>query len=445
MRFLSSLLCILLFSVSVFSNNPKYCESQDYFTVAASITWPQTPLQYLNQVPDETGALKDYFIYHNRPTDDLILEVPKRPHIMGVHGGIPGLESIFALGYSWQLGDAFTKYGYGSSSIEFRSYVLGLGTVDLCSDEFITEGIKTFYRSIHDTRAAINYLFDNSKELGIDTSYFFLYGNSLGATSILQAALVKDEMEWLSKFPEYQDLILNDPQFTPWPPQRKIAGIISIAGNIQDLDFLDEEDNVPLFMGHGVCDLITPFGEDNALDCELAPIVYGPEAILSKAIETETPLSIHAINNLGHGWPEGFNTSFFNVIRDWMKNQILCGTPVLECTIYDDEIDPEFYFDCPKTDICDLISSDISESATSLELNIFPNPGTDEINIAKNLSTHENIFVEVYDINGEQIVTRKKTENSCTIDMSNVPSGVYYLKFTSGNIVQTKAWVNIKN
>ena len=200
----------------------QYCDYPSHFIVPYSTISNHIYPKYLEDVPDEKGVLRDYSINIRKPIDAGIAIIPLRPHIMGVHGFITGGEKIISYNYGLILANNLTRYGYGTSSIEFRSYIdgafLGFLSGGLCQEEIVEEAVKTFYRSISDTRSAINYLFDNSQELGIDTTNFFVTGNSLGGTAILQAVLVEDEQEWLQEFPQFADIILNDPNLTPWPP-----------------------------------------------------------------------------------------------------------------------------------------------------------------------------------------------------------------------------------
>ena len=68
------------------------------------------------------------------------------------------------------------------------------------------------------------------------------------------------------------------------------------------------------------------------------------------------------------------------------------------------------------------------------DFSIFPNPATDELNIicsdALNMNTKINI--EIYDISGRLILNITSTNVEQTnINISNIPNGVYFIKFNS--------------
>ena len=57
------------------------------------------------------------------------------------------------------------------------------------------------------------------------------------------------------------------------------------------------------------------------------------------------------------------------------------------------------------------------------QINIFPNPASDFIQIQNEL----NIQIELYNLSGTQLLNIQ-TKNNETIDVSNLASGIYFLK-----------------
>ena len=66
------------------------------------------------------------------------------------------------------------------------------------------------------------------------------------------------------------------------------------------------------------------------------------------------------------------------------------------------------------------MSSSITEQTRS-EVNIYPNPATDQLFVGQGTS-----LVELYDINGKTILTEVPNTNS--IDIRNVPPGLYFAR-----------------
>ena len=73
-------------------------------------------------------------------------------------------------------------------------------------------------------------------------------------------------------------------------------------------------------------------------------------------------------------------------------------------------------------------------------IQIFPNPATKELSISGIPTTAKNI--EVYDLNGRQLLEHTiQTWNIETINIASFKSGIYLLKITSANAVQTLKFV----
>lgn len=64
------------------------------------------------------------------------------------------------------------------------------------------------------------------------------------------------------------------------------------------------------------------------------------------------------------------------------------------------------------------------------EISVFPNPTTDILNIRVSSSTQK--IINIYSITGENIYSKKINNLQENIDISSIPSGVYFLNITSG-------------
>lgn len=77
------------------------------------------------------------------------------------------------------------------------------------------------------------------------------------------------------------------------------------------------------------------------------------------------------------------------------------------------------------------------------------NPVENKLEVQYELPYANNVFVEIYNISGELIATPKNSQSQFGItddsyDVSNLPSGVYMLRFTSGTYVSNSKFVKIK-
>ena len=348
----------------------SYCDNEQFFVVeSSSSTIFSEPIPYCIDCPDEEGNLVTCNILLHRPIDALNQTVPLRPHIMYVHGFAPNSDlhdplSVFAAAL---MRDEFTFYGYSASALQYRQDIKGF-QAEVCDIPPI-EVIRTHYRAIQDVRNAVDLLFRNAETYGIDTTHFFLYGNSQGGMAVLHAAFVNDEIEWLSgQFEEYSGL---EEELGTWAPKHKIKGVISLAAGIYNVDFLDETDDAALFLGHGVCDDVVPIDAGTYFNCPIDIMIFGSLEIACKADKINHPYSLHIINGLGHAWPEDVVNEATILVRDWLKNQILCGEPGEEKFVYYEE-----ELQCDMIDIEDefCIPTSIDVFMNESAISIFPNP-----------------------------------------------------------------------
>ncbi|WP_273567939.1 alpha/beta hydrolase family protein [Maribacter halichondriae] len=281
---------------------------------------------YCIDCPDEEGKLGTYNILIDQPDDAYAESVPLRPTVLAVHGYAPNSadpKDPYAGLFLPSMRNNFCQYGYSVATLEYRQDIKGFSN-PVC-DISTVEVIKTHYRAIQDLRKAINVLYQNPVEYGIDIDNLFLLGNSQGAMTILNGMLATDEIEWLETFPvEYQNI---KEDLGPWEPRRPIKGIIAIAGPLYSLDLLDSGDDIPLFLGHGVCDSTVPYKTGTYFGCNTDITVHGAYEIACRANQLNKPYSLHSVNGLGHDWTDEKNNEIVIRIRKWIKDQIVCDTP----------------------------------------------------------------------------------------------------------------------
>ena len=80
-------------------------------------------------------------------------------------------------------------------------------------------------------------------------------------------------------------------------------------------------------------------------------------------------------------------------------------------------------------------SIDVTENKLP-SFNIFPNPSTGIFYVTKN--NIENIDVEVYSLLGQKLYSTNMNNETMTIDLSNLPNGVYTMKLNKSNFSSTK-------
>lgn len=82
---------------------------------------------------------------------------------------------------------------------------------------------------------------------------------------------------------------------------------------------------------------------------------------------------------------------------------------------------------------CDYLETGINENVFNGFIQIYPNPAFDKIYFR--LNSIENVAVEAYDINGVRInfTPQARAANLFESDISNLPAGIYFVRFIQNN------------
>jgi len=80
--------------------------------------------------------------------------------------------------------------------------------------------------------------------------------------------------------------------------------------------------------------------------------------------------------------------------------------------------------------------------ATEYNLKVFPNPSSDQITLEllHNTAT-KNTYLTIYNINSQQLLHQEITEPKTQIDISTLPSGVYFVRMTNERTVQVGKFI----
>lgn len=99
--------------------------------------------------------------------------------------------------------------------------------------------------------------------------------------------------------------------------------------------------------------------------------------------------------------------------------------------------------DIMKKETTSIFESDIINSNVS----VFPNPFSESTIISYNLTNNTNICLDIFDITGKNILSRKisaESENNETLlNLNSNPEGIYYYKLTAGNSLYTGKLIKI--
>jgi hypothetical protein len=75
---------------------------------------------------------------------------------------------------------------------------------------------------------------------------------------------------------------------------------------------------------------------------------------------------------------------------------------------------------------------------------IFPVPASDQIHVIISGGVEKPDRISIYDMKGTLIHTELNSENTITIDVADLPSGLYLLQVTQGNVIQHKKFQIVK-
>lgn len=301
--------CILLFSTSLQTYSQNVCQN-----TKADSKSGQVEKYVYKQYEDDDGDSHQLRIALVRPVDNL--PDKKRPLIIGVHSGgflkLCLFEPCYVRYSENVLTQNFTPQGFATASIEYRLTSPLDFNLPNVSDDAIKE---SHYRAVQDVRDAIKYIFDNADKLGIDTNNVFLVGTSAGAITVLHAAyLDNDEVskELTAKFGQLAE-------------REKIKGVISLAGAIYDLKYLDGGDKIPLMLVHGNEDLIVPPEKGYYLQMSHLTPVYGDKAIYEEAQKKGIPAKGY-FYDYGHSYTDKYKAVIFKNANEFIRSYLDCGS-----------------------------------------------------------------------------------------------------------------------
>ena len=218
-----------------------------------------------------------------------------RPAIIFIHTG------AFFSGHN-ELDDvvdlsiASAKRGYVSFNMNYR---LGLNVLSSYSGE------RAVYRGMQDASAAIRHIREFHEEYNVDPNKIFIWGTSAGSFVGLHLAYSQDDERPESTYGTTADPDLGciDCSGNNYIQNSKPNALISCWGAIGDLNWIDQDDNIPTLMFHGTADPIVPFNSGYPFTIDIAlPIVYGSNLIYERLQELNIDSELYAPTELHEYW-----------------------------------------------------------------------------------------------------------------------------------------------
>ena len=266
-----------------------------YLVCILFITISLTQTRYIEEVFDSVVKTEDV-VYANSPdlpflflfewnTNDIDLDMDiyepegdtlqARPLILFFHSGA-FFSGDNELDDMVDLSITSAKRGYVAASINYR---LGLNVLSTYSGE------RAVYRGMQDASAVIRYFREYHDLYNIDPNQIFIWGSSAGAFIGLHLAYSDDEERPESTYGGGNDPDLGciDCVGNNYSHSSKPNAVVSCWGAIGDLDWINQDDNIPTIMFHGTSDLVVPHDTGLPFTINIAlPLVYGSSEIHDK-------------------------------------------------------------------------------------------------------------------------------------------------------------------
>ena len=276
------------------------------------------------QCPDRyTTVISDTFIVHNNlpfghnisengePFTALLdvyepvdFQGDLRPLVILAHGGSFTGGDKRDGEVRWLCED-LAKHGIVAASINYR---VESDQLSLISEEKM---VKAVLRGVEDTKAAIRFFYkdiEQGNSWSIEPGNFILGGSSAGSICVLHAhymdefSILKPRWKrWVEEM-GIDTVDLNGNSGNPGYPD-SVAGVINISGAVANLDFIDNNANIPILSIHNSGDLTIPYQFGFPYLIPTLPIVAGSRAIHTRMLANNGPSSLvtyEVINHVPH-------------------------------------------------------------------------------------------------------------------------------------------------
>ena len=351
----------------------------------------------------------------------------KRPLFFITHGG-SFLFGSKADGDVVNLCREFAKRGYVCVSQDYRTGMEEFNSVSAS---------RAVWRAMQDARAAIRYMKANAEVYNIDTNMIIYGGSSAGGFTALQAAFLDEPQEILpsidtsvyngsgsSGLGNFRGTTNNLPNSS-----NGIKGVVNLCGAIGDTAWIQPKDkDVVVISMHGTADRTVPYGADIIKLLNSIPLltVHGSYSI-HKALDKKgqanyfyTYCGKDHVPYAGVGVAEkAWMDTTIRFVSKYVYEKVLkCGNSGI---VVRGGIDSS---DCPTTGISNFPSTNT--------VSIYPNPTQSSFTIQNQFTGTK--LCSIYNVSGQKIKTLILKEMENTVDVIELPNGVYIVKVENNNV-----------
>lgn len=298
-------LFICVFYISLLSTNAQENELDSLLTNCHRKT-----IDYQSIYGDSLQM--DWYRHNNFKNDSL------QPLIIMMHGG-SFMYGSKQSDYCLKFANDWTAKGFQVVSIQYRLTLKGKSFhCDLPKED----KIKTFQEATYDLWAATLKIIELKNVQSINTKMIILAGVSAGAEAVLNAAFMPHRL--------YSNSYILPKNF-------KYAGVISYAGAMANLNWINNKSAIPTALFHGSCDAYVPHRTAPHHYCHIntpgALILHGSVAIAEKLDDLNTSYYLYLECQSGHSvcktpiWNQ-FQDTYDFINEAILKNQFTKGTEI---------------------------------------------------------------------------------------------------------------------
>ncbi len=451
--------------------------------------WVDLKYNYDSVMNLNYGIATDF--YGNPDSLDMDIYLPKcsdnnlrRPLALFIHGG------AFLAGDKNEMTDYAKKYaqrGYVTATINYRKGFIADNVAHTCNYPAYecvfaantAEWARAYYRAVQDGKGALRYMLNRNGIYNIDTNNIFLVGESAGAFVALGISLLDTVSERLPQTYALSSLpppnsntaacpynvnqtipsgMINRPDLggidgtiEPSTVKYTVKGIGNMYGGmLNDLlsSYPTGKVKPDIYSFHQPCDLVVPIDAGriyqntnwcltNGYGCfgiSKTPIIFGSRKIRDWNTD----------NSLGYTIQSEFTTTnfpFSYVGPGGCLDQV--NNP---CHAYDNPALRKanlanFFATKVSSDTCSNLLSVGNLNPDFLDIKIYPNPASKELNIS--INTNSILKANIVSINGEillsDIIIQKEVKS---LKIDKLQAGIYFIPFYSeGEIVSVKKFV----
>jgi acetyl esterase/lipase len=249
----------------------------------------------LNGVPD-TLKLDLYFPPAYSP-------LRKYPLVMLIHGGAYYMGDKGDMKGNCKI---LADSGFIAASINYR---MGWdhGVAD-CDGDPASRTVAA-YRALQDANAAFRFLSAKADKFGIDTTWFFIGGQSAGSSIALNTSYITNAVAKIA-FPDlYDTLGAVNTSGNPFTNKFQIKSICNMWGALPDSTLIRATNALPTISFHGTADTVVPYNYGYSDSCPNYPIVYGSLCIHRQLLRYNQPTITNLVIGGGHG-PSAYHHDF---------------------------------------------------------------------------------------------------------------------------------------